>query len=114
MCSILRNTDAISPMAWNGYFAYMRKRFCYDTALANEDPNDPYDFFVLARPDLVYFEPLPSVLELALRPHRVYLGPKECCDLPLSDFFYIIPRRWAKEVFDLMRDMYSERCVAQR
>eukprot|EP00743_Colponemidia_sp_Colp-15_P012931 GILK01014865.1.p1 GENE.GILK01014865.1~~GILK01014865.1.p1 ORF type:complete len:415 (-),score=41.54 GILK01014865.1:439-1683(-) len=98
-----------SNQAWNGMYSYLRKIRCYKTAMKHEDPNDPFDYIVVVRPDLVFFEPVISVAELEKRPHRVYVSSKES-DQPFGDYIYIIPRRFASNFFSSISNMFAAQC----
>jgi hypothetical protein len=99
----------ILSIAWHGFIAAQRKRHCYEMAMANEDPEDPYDFFVVVRPDLAILEPVASLGDLSRRPPRVYIASKEAGEPP-GDYLYIVPRTLASDFFGILRDFMTPIC----
>ena len=98
-----------SGAQWNGFFSYQRKVHCYENALKNEDPDDPYQYFIIARPDLAYFDSIPNMMEIASRPDRIYAASKEGHEA-MGDYFYIVPRTLAKEFFYRLKHLYDAKC----
>ena len=60
-----------SRPAWNGFFAYMRKSHCLKQVAMKEDKDDPYEYVIIVRPDLLYFEAFPYIQELVKNPDRL-------------------------------------------
>jgi len=94
----------------NSFFAYQRKRLCLQQALEHESQNGfQYDLFVVARPDLAFFEPVyPASIYLHASP-RVYISAKEHSE-EIGDFFYVIPRQLVNAFTSALSDFATEQC----
>ncbi|KAI3645955.1 hypothetical protein MP228_008883 [Amoeboaphelidium protococcarum] len=104
-----QNDIHADQQSFAGFFQYQRKRHCLELALKNKE----YDFYVMIRPDLVWYEPIPSTQYLNRLTPRMFLSSKEYQEA-IGDFVYLFPRSILPIMLDKFNNYALKRCENQK
>ncbi|KAI3639424.1 hypothetical protein MIR68_002552 [Amoeboaphelidium protococcarum] len=104
-----QNDIHADQQSFAGFFQYQRKRHCLELALQNKE----YDFYVMIRPDLVWYEPIPSTQYLNRLTPRMFLSSKEYQEA-IGDFVYLFPRSILPIMLDKFNNYALKRCENQK
>jgi hypothetical protein len=112
VCCQKRRTALNTPRR-NGVWAYaqyLRRRLCIEhLRQAERERNVTFDYIVLMRPDLYFFEALPPVTYLSrLRPHVLASSKEE--GQPPGDYVYLMPRELMDAFDGALYDNYDGYC----
>jgi hypothetical protein len=112
-----KKPTALNPPSGNGFWAYaqyLRRRLCIEhLRQAERERNMTFDYIVLMRPDLYFFEALPPVTYLSrLRPHVLASSKEE--GQPPGDYVYLMPRELMDAFDGALYDTYDGYCVHER
>ena len=105
-----RSRAGNSPGSWAGFLAMQRKVRCLKRAMA---ANRSYDYYLVTRPDLYYFEDAPRFEDLIKRPDRVYFSSKERDQNCYGDYMYLIPHQYAASFAALLGGAFNDTCEAR-
>jgi hypothetical protein len=113
VCCQKRST-ALNPPSGNGFWAYaqyLRRRLCIEhLRQAERERNVTFDYIVLMRPDLYFFEAVPPVTYLSrLRPHVLASSKEE--GQPPGDYVYLMPRELMDAFDGALYDNYDGYCA---
>jgi hypothetical protein len=112
-----KRPTALNPPSGNGFWAYaqyLRRRLCIEhLRQAERERNVTFDYIVLMRPDLYFFEAVPPVTYLSrLRPHVLASSKEE--SQPPGDYVYLMPRELMDAFDGALYDNYDGYCSNDR
>jgi hypothetical protein len=114
VCCRKRRT-ALNPPSGNGFWAYaqyLRRRLCIEhLRQAERERNVAFDYIVLMRPDLYFFEALPPATYLSRLRHVLASSKEE--GQPPGDYVYLMPRELMDAFDGALYDNYDGYCARE-
>jgi hypothetical protein len=108
---------SLNPPSGGGFWSYaqyLRRRLCISSIRAMEvERNATFDYIVLVRPDLYFWEPLPPVTYLTRRKAQVLASSKEQ-NQPPGDYVYLLPRELMDAFDGALYDDFDGYCANNR